>query len=89
MRIHWAFVVLAVIGTILLTWYLRTSDMDFLTPSGNEIVKTEEAPNFVDPSAVLQPEIKDQPPISPKKAGKPKNVAKILKRYIKNALASG
>ncbi|MDG2401397.1 MAG: hypothetical protein P8M04_12585 [Akkermansiaceae bacterium] len=64
MRIHWAFVVLAVIGTILLTWYLRTSDMDFLTPSGNEIVKTEEAPNFVDPSAVLQPEIKDQPNIA-------------------------
>lgn len=64
MRIHWAFVVLAVIGTILLTWYLRTKDMDFLTPSGAEITKSEEAPDFVDPSVALQPEIKDQPNIN-------------------------
>lgn len=64
MRIHWAFVVLAVIGTILITWYLRTKDMDFLTPDGAEITKSDETPDFDDPSVALQPEIKDQPNIN-------------------------
>ena len=64
MRIHWAFVVLAVIGTILLTWYLRTKSMDFLTPSGVEIVESEDSSDFIDLSVVLQPEIKDQPNIN-------------------------
>ena len=64
MRIHWAFVVFAVIGTILLTWYLRTKNMDFLTPSGLEIVETEETSDLIDLSVVLQPEIKDQPKIN-------------------------
>ena len=64
MRIHWAFVVFAVIGTILLTWYLRTKNMDFLTPSGVEIVETEETSGLIDLSVVLQPKIKDQPKIN-------------------------
>ena len=64
MRIHWAFVVSAVIGTILLTWHLRTKNMDFLTPSGMAIVETEETSDLIDLSLVLQPEIKDQPEIN-------------------------
>ena len=64
MRIHWAFVILAVIGTILLTWYLRTKDMDFLTPSGVAIAKSDDDPDFVDPEVALQPETKDQPNIN-------------------------
>lgn len=64
MRIHWAFVVLAVIGTILLTWFLRTEDMDFLTPSGVAVTASDDSPDFVDPSVALQPEIKDQPNIN-------------------------
>lgn len=61
MRIHRAFVVLAIIGTILLTWYLRTKDMDFITPKGGDLASTDGDNEFIDPLAEIQPEIKDQP----------------------------
>ena len=38
--------------------------MDFLTPSGVEIVESEDSSDFIDLSVVLQPEIKDQPNIN-------------------------
>ncbi len=34
MRIHWAVVIFAVIGTILLTWHFRTHHLDFMIPKG-------------------------------------------------------
>jgi len=59
-RIHWALVVLSVIGTILLTWHLRTKDMEFLKPAG-VILPPEDNGSEI---ASLQPEIDDQPEIS-------------------------
>lgn len=59
MRIHWAVVVFSVIGTILITWHLRTKDMDFLTPEGVEITPEEGSAEI----AALQPQIVDQPKI--------------------------
>ena len=82
MRIHWAFVVLAVIGTILLTWYLRTSDMDFLTPSGAEIVKSDIGPDFLEQSMLLQPEIQGQPNIN-SEIKQPENPDRITPLKIK------
>ncbi|MCH1420766.1 MAG: hypothetical protein L7W40_10735 [Akkermansiaceae bacterium] len=82
MRIHWAFVVFAVIGTILLTWYLRTKNMDFLTPSGLEIVETEETSDLIDLSVVLQPKIKDQPKIN-RAIQQPKDPDKITPPKVK------
>ena len=87
MRIHWAFVVLAVIGTILLTWYLRTKNMDFLTPSGVEIAETENTSDFIDLSVVLQPEIKDQPKID-SIIQQPKDPDKITPPKIKEITES-
>lgn len=59
MRIHWTLVVLSVIGTILLTWHLRTKDMRFLVPSGVELPPEDRGSEF----AFMQLEIEDQPEI--------------------------
>lgn len=41
MRIHWAIVTFAVIGTILITWHLRTRHLDFMAPSGVDLPPLE------------------------------------------------
>ena len=66
MRIHWAYVVLTVIGTMLLTWHLRTKEMDFLTPSGESLPPQEDYEEFINTLADIQPEIKDQPDVNGK-----------------------
>ena len=59
-RIHWALVVLSVIGAILLTWHLRTKDMNFLEPAGVDLPPEDNGSEI----AVLQPVIDDQPKIT-------------------------
>ncbi|MEO1831724.1 MAG: hypothetical protein ABGZ08_04255 [Akkermansiaceae bacterium] len=56
--------------------------MDFLTPSGVEIVETEETSDLIDLSVVLQPEIKDQPKIT-RAIQQPKNPDEITPPKVK------
>jgi hypothetical protein len=56
--------------------------MDFLTPSGMEIVETEETSDLIDLSVVLQPEIKDQPKIN-STIQQPKDPDKITPSKVK------
>lgn len=58
MRIHWSLVLLAVIGTILITWHFRTKDMDFLTPEGVELPPTRDEAALATADPALQPAIK-------------------------------
>lgn len=73
-RIHWSLVLLAVIGTVSLTWHLRTKDMDFLTPSGAGLRPEDEMSRLVVALPSLQPELKKEvtPPAPPAEdAGEP------------------
>jgi hypothetical protein len=60
-RIHWSVVIIAVIGTILITWHLRTREMDFLTPKGVELSPREDDEvGLVVSEPAVQPVIKEQ-----------------------------
>ena len=65
MRIHWAIVLLAVIGTISITWYLRTKDMDFLTPGGVDPGEDKENTNIATGETSVQPTIPEAPETAP------------------------
>ena len=61
MRIHWSIVLLAVIGTISITFYLRTKDMNFLSPDGIDPSPHRENPKIATGAASMQPAIPTQP----------------------------
>jgi hypothetical protein len=63
-RIHWAVVIFAVIGTILLTWHFRTKDMDFLKPSGIALAPEDDGSDLAVGPIVLQPKIEDKPEVA-------------------------
>lgn len=74
LRIHWAIVLLAVIGTISITWYLRTKNMDFLNPSGVDPSEDKENTNIATGGASVQPDIPEAPepyPILPEDPPEP------------------
>ena len=74
LRIHRAIVLLAVIGTISITWYLRTKNMDFLNPSGVDPGEDKENTNIATGGASVQPDIPEAPepdPILPKDPPEP------------------
>lgn len=64
MRIHWAVVIFAVIGTILLTWHFRTKDMNFLTPTGVVLAPEDDGLDLAVGPIVLQPKIEDNPEVA-------------------------
>ncbi len=64
MRIHWAIVVFAVIGTILLTWHLRTNDFNFMKPTGIILPPEDDGSDLAVGAAVLQPKIETNPRVA-------------------------
>ncbi|MCX8237496.1 MAG: hypothetical protein OSB05_01640 [Akkermansiaceae bacterium] len=64
MRIHWAIIVLAVIGTILLTWHIRTKDFDFMSPQGITLPPEDDGSDLAVGAAVLQPKIEKNPRVA-------------------------
>ena len=73
-RIHWAIVLLAVIGAISITWYARTKDMNFLQPEGIDLSADRENTNIATGTASVQPTLsgdpESQPPL-PEEADRP------------------
>ncbi|YCM44238.1 hypothetical protein V2O64_23300 [Verrucomicrobiaceae bacterium 227] len=61
MRIHWAIVVITALGVSLLTWHLRTRDINFLTPKGAELPPEDFGTDLAAGSASLQPPIVQGP----------------------------
>ena len=57
MRVHWAVVIFAVIGTILLTWHFRTRHLDFMTPDGVELPPEDQGLDLARGPLNQQPEI--------------------------------
>jgi hypothetical protein len=79
-RIHWAIVVLGVIGTVTITWYLRTKDMNFLKPKGNVASQKSETVSFAKDASAVQPEIKKNPETAialPGEAKEPEKVPEV------------
>jgi len=63
LKIHWAIVVLASAGVILLTWHLRTKHIDFLTPNDSPLPPEDFGKDLAAGSAALQPPIEEEIPV--------------------------
>ncbi|MGJ8696251.1 MAG: hypothetical protein ACSHYF_08025 [Verrucomicrobiaceae bacterium] len=63
MKVPWYVAIIAVIGVILLTWHVRTREMNFMTPRGVNLPPEDFGEDLIVGVASLQPKIAEGPKI--------------------------